>query len=382
MRAAYLLLFATLLGSASAQQAPQFHLADCAAAKPTDSACRVVRAPDVTEVLNRLGGKDTVWWRHDDQLTVAARRTGENVQICCAFEEPMDRIPGTDLWTLTVRSSHLDGAIVDIMVYASIDWGSRNVRMSGVWRGPTAPPAPPTAMLLSGEIESIEIDSPNLGEKRKVDVYLPAAHAPNNSYPVIYMTDGRDVHHYASMLEPLITAKKVPPIILVGLHSGQGNPVPGNKIDRRNADYLLGTSIGDTFFIKHEAFLLQEVIPQAEHRFGASSNPAERVLMGQSSGASWALETGLRNPKLFARAIGFSLCAVDRDGHRRWGPDKPKLFLTGGLFEDCGTNAAKAAQAAKAAGEDVVFETHASGHSSLMWDVQFVDALSWAYGAR
>lgn len=380
MHAAYLIPFAILLVPASAQQAPRFHLVDCAAAKPGDSACRVTLTPDITEVLNRLAGKDTVWWRHGDVFTVAARRTSQDLRLCCVFDEPMTRIPGTDLWTLTVRSTDLDGAIIDISVYSNAERSSGNIRTLGLWRGPAAPAAPQEAKPLGGQVQTVEINSPNLGEKRRVDIYLPPGHQSQTRYPVIYMADGRAVGHYAAMLEPFITAKKVPPVILVGLYAGQGNPVPGDTVGRRAADYLFSRVNGDVFFLKHEAFFLKEVIPQIESRFGASPEAKDRLVLGQSFGAAWALDMGLRHPELFSRVIGFSPCW--RGGYRQWGADKPKLFVTRGLFEECSEDVATLVQTAKAAGEDVTFVSHASGHTSLMWDVQFVDALSWAYPAR
>jgi enterochelin esterase-like enzyme len=267
------------------------------------------------------------------------------------------------------------------MVFSSADRRAGNFRTLGEWRGPKAPPAPEQAGTLTGRVETIEIDSPNLGEKRKVEVYLPPGHTLQTRYPIIYMADGRTVEHYAKMLEPLIASRKVPPLILAGLRAGQGNPVPGDTVGRRAAEYLFGRVKGDAFFLKHESFFLGEVIPEMERRFAASPEAKDRVVLGQSNGASWAIDMALRHPAQFSRVIGFSPCWAA--GYRKWDAAKPKLFLTAGIFEQtCAETVAASAQAAKTAGQDVTFETHASGHSGLMWDVQFIDALSWAYPAR
>jgi enterochelin esterase-like enzyme len=375
-------LFVAIPASAQQSAPPQpkllMGLNDCAKTTPADKICRVLDAPQATEILNRLSTKDVAWWRAGDRFTIVARRKAEDVRLCCAFQEKMTRIPGTDFWYFAVRSNLLDAAMFDISVNAD----GKSVAViagSNEWRGPQAPAAPARARMSSLHFETIEIDSPNLGEKRKLLIYLPPGHDPAKRYPVVYVGDGQNVQRRSIILQPLIVAKKLPPIILVGLYNN-ATPITagGRTMQRRTADYTLGATPDGTYFLKHEAFLLKEVMPLAEKQFGASSDPNDRLLIGQSASSDWAIDTAMRHPELFARTAGLSPSVPH---NQPWGPDKPKLFLTQSQILDFVVGGEVAAQA-KAAGEDVVFETHVSGHTNIMWDIQFLDALSWAYGAR
>jgi enterochelin esterase-like enzyme len=360
----------------TAAAAAREHLYDCAIADAADAACRVAATPDIATVQQHLSGTDTAWWRDGDRFIMAARAKASAMHTCCVFQEDMTRLPGTDFWTLTIKSPHLDHAIIDILVQAD---GARALVRTAVWRGPLAPAQPPSALVAPNRLKTIEFDSPNLGEKRKIAVYLPPAFDPSKHYPVIYMADGEGTYARAGIAEALIAAGKLPPIIIVGLYAGTGMPLADSKADRRNLEYLIGLRQGDAYFLKHQAFLLNEVMPRAEKEFGASRDPSDRILLGQSSGAAWAVDTAMHHPELFRRVIGLSICW---QRSHDWGADKAALFLGGGAFEGCRETTAKAAAAANAAGEPVVFETYMSGHSPVLWDVLFADGLAWAWGVK
>ncbi|GAA0571947.1 alpha/beta hydrolase [Rhizomicrobium electricum] len=373
MRIIEWLILSALIFPAAA--APRGGLDDCTTAASTAVACRLP-APDAADVHHRLSAQNTAWWRDGDRFFIVTRAKAAKVSICCTFQAPMDRIPGTDDWTFAIKSPHLDDAIIDILVRPDETWPSS---APAIWHGPKAPAAPKQGFIPPDRLKTIEIDSPNLGEKRKIAIYLPPGFNAAKRYPVIYMADGQDTGARAGIAEALIAAGKLPPLALVGLYAGEGRPLSDNQADRRNLDYLLDLVPGDAFFRKHEAFLLNEVMPLAEKDFGASSDPADRLLVGQSSGATWAVDTALRHPQSFGRAAGLSICW--RRVHD-WGAEKAKLFLGGGLFESCGETTAQAAAGAKAAGETVRFISYASGHSRAMWDVLFADALVWAWGVN
>jgi enterochelin esterase-like enzyme len=353
-------------------------LIDCTAALPADKICRVPEAPEMTEILNRLSTKTVAWWRDGDTFNIVTRRKSEDVRLCCVFTQKMTRIPGTDYWYFRARSTLLDAAMFDVRVSAN-GKSEAVVAGSNEWRGPQAPAAPERARFSSVHVETVEIGSPNLGEKRKLFIYLPPGHDPAKRYPVVYLGDGQQVQMRSIILQPLILAKKLPPIILVGLYNNDAPITAGGRtMQRRRADYILNATPDSTYFLKHEAFLLKEVMPLAEKQFGASPDPKDRLLIGRSASADWAIDTAMRHPEIFARTAGLSPSVVH---DQPWGPDKPKLFVTQSLFLDFVIGGEVAAKA-KAAGEDVVLETHASGHADIMWDIQFLDALSWAFGAR
>lgn len=189
------------------------------------------------------------------------------------------------------------------------------------------------------------------------------------------MADGEGLVPYAWTIEPLILSGRIPPVILVGLPSGES--------DDRARDYLLGLPEGgDAGFVRHETFFLEEVMPWAEQAYGASTRPQDRLLIGQSNGAAWAVATALRHPELFGAAAGLSFGwppAAGALGAVR----KPRLFLAAGTLEGrFHLRTTELAQNARTAGYDVTLLTPVSGHSPMMWDDLRPQAFAWAFGRR
>ncbi len=84
-----------------------------------------------------------------------------------------------------------------------------------------APPSDPIP-----EHETFKIASNQVGEERVINVWTPSNYKTStDSLPVMYMTDGgiidEDFPHIANTLSELIIAKKIPPMILVGIANTQ-----------------------------------------------------------------------------------------------------------------------------------------------------------------
>ena len=73
--------------------------------------------------------------------------------------------------------------------------------------------------------ETFTIDSKYVNEKRVINVWFPDEYKNStDSLPVLYMPDGginEDFPHIANTLSDLIKAKKIKPIILVGIENTQ-----------------------------------------------------------------------------------------------------------------------------------------------------------------
>src|SRR5262249_14716085 len=123
----------------------------------------------------------------------------------------------------------------------------------------------------------------------------------------IYATDCNDA---SSILEPLITAGKVRPLIVVAAESGRylgdqsANPHDIKK-DLRAMEYLAG--IDEERYAKHEKFFCEELIAWAERDFGASRDGHERAVFGCSNGARFAADMGVKRPDLFGHVFAFSV---------------------------------------------------------------------------
>ncbi len=161
---------------------------------------------------------------------------------------------------------------------------------------------------LKGVDKMLELESKALGEKRKIKIYLPPGHDRAKSYPVIYAADGMT---NAEILEPLILAGKVRPIVVVGVLSGtyQGDRAQPYDIKRdlRACEYL--PEIDPARFAKHEKFFCDEVRAWAEKELGATRNQNERAIHGVSNGARFAVEMGMRHPELFGHVFAFSVAS-------------------------------------------------------------------------
>src|SRR5665213_4467166 len=133
---------------------------------------------------------------------------------------------------------------------------------------------------------------------------------PQKKYPVVYLADGNMRLDTPNFIEPLILSRALPPMILVELWAGQSERDP----NLRSEEYLPGWPNGGGAFLKHENFVLREVIPYVEQNYAASSDPKERIVTGFSSGAAWAIAMGLRHPDIFPTVIAQSLVWGEQAG--------------------------------------------------------------------
>ena len=80
-------------------------------------------------------------------------------------------------------------------------------------------PAAETADL-GGSLKTLEIESNALATRRKLTVYLPPGFESAKPHRVIYAADGEGTERFARVLEPLVATSKLPPIVIIGVHSG------------------------------------------------------------------------------------------------------------------------------------------------------------------
>lgn len=386
MKRYILFLFMSCLFGMPSCAMPEFpdiqgtNIYDCAATEVLPDICREKRDLTLDEAASRLGNELKVWWRDGDRFTVIARSKAKVVNLCCAIQLPMARLPGSDIWTLTVRSPHLNKAILDIKLITPYDTSLGYAQIAeekwGQWRGPEALSAPQESPVLMGRVVSRDLNSPDLGEMRRVYIYLPPDFDAQKRYPVVYMADGESVPASARIAEPLILQGKIRPMVLIGLVAGRFS----NGHDRRGEDYLTGFGKTSTF-TQHEAFFLTEVMPMAEKEYGVSANAQDRMLSGRSNGGAWALDTALRHPDMFSKSAAFSVC-WQKSGRGIDQAKRPALFMGVGVFEgSCRTVTTRLAAEAMQSEDPVVFRQVVSGHTPLMWNLLFAQALQWAFPA-
>ena len=149
----------------------------------------------------------------------------------------------------------------------------------GRWRGPAAPPSPPTNDPVLGQLLEHTIDSAGLVGPRRVTVYLPPGHTADQELPVVYATDGQGLAAYARRVDAAIAAGTLAPVVLVGAHAAMADPVRGNL---RALEYLYGFDARR--FDGHQRFFVDELSAWAEadlRGLGPARPPGRVRLLGR-----------------------------------------------------------------------------------------------------
>jgi len=157
---------------------------------------------------------------------------------------------------------------------------------------------------------------------RQVTVYVPAQYVPGTAAPFMVTADGFD-GSIATILDNLIAAHRVPPIIVVGISpgtfpTGVHNDAQGSE---RGLEY-------DTMSGKYAEFVEAEVLPMAEKTANVklTKDPDGRATEGGSSGGSAAMIMAWYHPELYHRVLTFSGTFVNQQWpfnpetpHGAWG---------------------------------------------------------------
>ncbi len=162
------------------------------------------------------------------------------------------------------------------------------------------PPLPGEHPIVMGT--SYVLPSTVLGEDRRVNVWLPASYGQGQArYPVLYLLDGgeeEDFHHISGLANISGAYGVTREFIVVGVESGPRRRYhmtwPSEVADELKAIPVNGGAS------EYRLFLANEVFPWVENRYRASS---ERVLMGESLGGLFVIDTLLRQPRMFAGYI-------------------------------------------------------------------------------
>ena len=144
--------------------------------------------------------------------------------------------------------------------------------------------------------------SPQLRNRRDVDVYLPASYESGIRYPVVYLQDGQNLSDPATAfagtwdLDATIDrlAWRGVDAIYVGVHNtggrlGEYSPFPDPKHGGGDADAYL-------------AFLVGTVKPRIDRLFHTRGEREATVILGSSMGGLVSLYAYFRYPAIFGRA--------------------------------------------------------------------------------
>jgi predicted alpha/beta superfamily hydrolase len=179
-----------------------------------------------------------------------------------------------------------------------------------------------------GNIRRLEaVESPQLGNRRDIFVYLPPSYAASaRHYPVLYMHDGQNLFdhsisfagewHVDETMERI--AREGIEAIIVG--------VPNMGVERTReygpfADDRVGGGRGDAYV----AFLVDTLRPMIDAQFRTRRDAEYTGIMGSSMGGLISLYAFLRRPDVF----GFA------------GVMSPSLWFAGGAIYGVGAHAGR-----------------------------------------
>jgi predicted alpha/beta superfamily hydrolase len=185
--------------------------------------------------------------------------------------------------------------------------------------------------------------SPQLRNRREVDIYLPASYASGARYPVVYLMDGQNLSDPATAfagtweLETTIDrlAARGLEAIYVGVHHAGRNrldeysPFPDPRHGGGGADEYL-------------AFLVQTLKPRIDRIFHTRRDRDATTILGSSMGGLASLYAFFRYPSVFGRAgvmspsLWFGQGAI-LDFIREARTPQGRLYLDVGTAEGAGT---------------------------------------------
>ncbi len=146
------------------------------------------------------------------------------------------------------------------------------------------------------------------GPTREVNVYIPAGYVAGTPAPLLFCHDAMGMHdnkpapYLPDILDNLIAAKRLPPMIAVMVMPG----TPG----QRSYEY-------DTVSGRFAEFIEAEILPVVEQKYDVkfSKDPDARGVIGGSSGGAAAMAMAWFHPELYHRVLVFSptFVALRRD---------------------------------------------------------------------
>lgn len=153
--------------------------------------------------------------------------------------------------------------------------------------------------------ESFTLDSRQLGETRRLNVYLPPRYGVDADarYPVLYMPDGglqEDFPHVAATVDRAIRAGQMRAMIVVGIENTQRRRDMTGPTEVQS-DRAIAPRVGGSAAFR--AFLAQELMPQVRRRYRCGGGDA---LVGESLAGLFVMETFFLQPELFDTYVALS----------------------------------------------------------------------------
>lgn len=199
---------------------------------------------------------------------------------------------------------------------------------------------------------------------RKVTAYVP----PAPPRAVVFAGDGQLIAQWGAFLNE---AANLPPTMIVAAH---------RLADEMERLHEYSPVFDANRFALHERFFVEDVRAWARARFGVALPAARTAVFGVSASGELALAIGLRHPDIY----GAILCASPGGGYKPPGDMQrrlPRTYLVAGTEEPFfHANAARWAEALRAAQADVIVTERAGSHGDAFWRDELPLMVAWAFG--
>lgn len=199
---------------------------------------------------------------------------------------------------------------------------------------------------------------------RKVTAYVP----PAPPRAVVFAGDGQLIAQWGAFLNE---AANLPPTMIVAAH---------RLADEMERLHEYSPVFDANRFALHERFFVEDVRAWARARFGVALPAARTAVYGVSASGELALAIGLRHPDIY----GAILCASPGGGYKPPGDMQrrlPRTYLVAGTEEPFfHANAARWAEALRAAQADVIVTERAGSHGDAFWRDELPLMVAWAFG--
>jgi enterochelin esterase-like enzyme len=236
-----------------------------------------------------------------------------------------------------------------------------------------------------GELVEHTFTSSVLDNSRTVWTYTPAGWSPDeHEYPLLLRFDGWEAINRSRLpvvLDNLIAAGAIPPVVAVLIGNG-------------TVDMRLRELDCDEAFLR---FLVDEMLPWANRRWGLVPDRSRTVVSGESLGGRAAVFAGLRRPDLFGKVIAHSAAVTKTkalpidaftDQDHAATAEPLELYLDVGLLEVDRMGDFAFLAGGRELGEDLRAAGHtvhraelACGHDDIVFAESIADGLRMLLGA-
>jgi len=219
-----------------------------------------------------------------------------------------------------------------LLALAATAWLTQQTARPGPEPGPDSKPQPgtPTGDVIKGEFSQSKVYP---GTWREYWVYVPKQLDRSKPAPVMVFQDGLQ-YSAPVVFDNLIARKEIPPIVGVFVMHGRVKAPSSEALDRMNRSYEYD-SVSD----EYARFLADEMLPYVAktHGLALSSDPNDRAIAGNSSGAIAAFVAAWQRPDAFRRVFsGIGTYVGLRGGNslpvmiRKTEPKPIRVFLQDG----------------------------------------------------